>query len=331
MAVRCTWYVGLALMASKDKQVRVASKVGERLKPSPARAVVLERRPGLARDVARDGWVVGTAKQAPVLLERLGLPRLLRVVVVGSMPPLWYEIAVLHYRGSFQSRFMWLPVMYLPLEMAAGILASVADTRTTRQLFRVFSWGTLVLGSFGTLMHLRGVRRQMGGLHEWRYNLMTGPPVIAPPQVALFGLIGVLSTQDTHARQIIQRLRLVEVAGQLLLTAEAGHSHYENYYANPVQYTPIMVAPALALAQAAAEAPNAAIQRAGRRLEAVLSIVATLAGLVGFAFHFKNIRSRVGGLSWQNLFYGAPLVAPLQLTGQGLLGLLAAYFDRRRP
>lgn len=309
----------------------MAIKVGERLKPRPVRTVVRERGAGLAWDVARDGPVGETMQEASKLLEQLGLPRLLRLVVAGSMPPLWYEIAVLHYRGSFQSRFMWLPVTYLPLEMAAGILASARDTHTTRQLFRVLSRGTLVLGAFGTLMHLRGVRRQMGGLREWRYNLMTGPPVIAPPQVALFGLIGVLSTQDTHARQIIHHLRLVEVAGQLLLTAEAGHSHYENYYANPFQYTPIIVAPALALAQVAAEAPNAGIQRAGRRLEAVLSTVATLAGLVGFGFHVKNIRSRVGGLSWQNLFYGAPLVAPLQLTGQGLLGLLAAYFDRRRP
>ncbi len=139
-----------------------------------------------------------------------------------------------------------------------------------------------------------------------------------------------LSTQGDPAQQTIQRLRLIEVAGQLLLTAEAGHSHYENYYANPVQYTPIIVAPALALAQVAAEAPSAPLRSIGRRCEALLSAVATLAGLVGFGFHFKNIRSRSGGLSWQNLFYGAPLVAPLQLTGQGLLGLLAAYFDRRR-
>ncbi len=258
-------------------------------------------------------------------LDQAGLPRLLRLLVAGSMPPLWYEIAILHYRGSYQSKFMWLPVAYLPLEMGAGFLAGAVDNRTTRRIFRAVSWGTVVLGSFGTLMHLRGVRRQMGGLAEWRYNLMTGPPIIAPPQVALFGLIGTLAAEETH--DVIRQLRLLEVAAQLLLTVEAGYSHYESYYANPVQYTPLVLAPALALAQAAAEAPGTRIRRAGRWLEAPLAAAATLAGLVGFGFHLKNIHARSGGFSWQNFFYGAPLVAPLQLSGQGLIGLLAAYFD----
>lgn len=269
-------------------------------------------------------------KEVPKIMQRLGLPRLLRLLVAGSMPPLWYEIAMLHFRGSFQSKFMWLPIAYLPLEMAAAFLSGAIDTRTTRRLFRSLSWGTAALGTFGTLMHLRGMRRQMGGLYLWRYNGMTGPPVIAPPQVALFGLIGMLGAGDERPRELTRQLRLIEVAGQLLLAVEAGHSHYQNYYAYRLQYTPVILAPALAVAQAAAVAPRAPIRRAGRWLEAPLSAAATLAGLVGFAFHFKNIRDRAGGLSWQNFFYGAPLVAPLQLSGQGLLGLLAAYFDPER-
>ncbi len=307
----------------------MAISVIERVKPSGARK--LKRRKLLElHEVAPDSGVPKAVEEVTGIVERVGLPRLLRLLVAGSMPPLWYEIAVLHYRGSFQSRFMWLPVISLPLEMAGGFLAGAVDTHTTRRLFRGLSWGTAALGTFRTLMHVRGVRRQMGGLYNWRYNGMTGPPVIAPPQVALFGLIGVLGTSNDDPREVIRRLRLAEVAGQLLLAVEAGSSHYQNYYANPVQYTPLILAPALAAAQAAAEVPITPISRAGRWLEVALSTLATLAGLVGFGFHFKNIQGRTGGLSWQNLFYGAPLVAPLQLSGQGLLGLLAAYFDPRR-
>jgi hypothetical protein len=225
---------------------------------------------------------------------------------------------------------MWLPLVYLPLEMVGGFLAGAVDTLTTRRMFGLLSWGTVALGAFGTLMHMRGVRRQMGGFYTWRYNIMTGPPIIAPPQVALFGLIGALSTNGGTTQVMVHRLRRLEVAALLLLAVEAGHSHYQNYYANPVQYVPVLLAPALALAQAAAEVSSVPIQRAGQRLEAVLAAAATLAGLVGFGFHVRNVHSRSGGFSWQNLFYGAPLVAPLQLSGQGLLGLLAAYFDRRR-
>jgi hypothetical protein len=53
-------------------------------------------------------------------------------------------------------------------------------------------------------------------------------------------------------------------------------------------------------------------------------------GLVGFGFHVLNVRRRSGGFSWQNFFYGPPVVAPLQLTGQGILGLLAAAFGGKR-
>jgi hypothetical protein len=259
-----------------------------------------------------------TPRRAATILDEVGLPRLLRLMVAGSIPPLWYEIALLHYRGSFQSPFMWLPLAYLPLEMVGGLVAGAVDTRTTRRMFGLLSWGTVALGAIGTLMHLRGVRRQMGGFYTWRYNTMTGPPIVAPPQVALFGLIGALSTSGGTMQAMIHRLRRLDVVAQLLLAVEAGHSHYQNYYANPVQYVPVLLAPALAVVQTAAEVSSIPIRRAGQRLEAVLAAVAILAGLVGLGFHVKNMRSR-----------GAPLVAPLQLSGQGLLGLLAAYFDRR--
>ena len=277
-----------------------------------------------------DAVTPSSVRVASQLLKRLGLPRLLRLGVAGAIPPLWYEIAILHYRGSFQSRFMWLPVVYLPVPMAAGLLAGLWDDRRTCALFRASSWGTVVLGVGGTVMHLRGVRRQMGGLYEWRYNLVTGPPIIAPPQVVFFGLIGALSTSGGEVQRLIHRLRLLEVVAQLLLAVEAGYYHNQNYYANRLQYAPLILAPALALAQAAAETPDGRLQRAGRRLEWWLSQAAMLAGAVGFGFHVKNVRGRPGGVGWQNLFYGAPLVAPLQLSGQGLLGLLAAWFDRRR-
>jgi len=51
---------------------------------------------------------------------------------------------------------------------------------------------------------------------------------------------------------------------------------------------------------------------------------------VGFGFHVRSVLRRRGGLGLQNLFYGPPTVAPLGLTGQGVLGVLAALFDRRR-
>lgn len=262
-------------------------------------------------------------------VERIGLPRLIRLGVAAGVPPLWSEIALLHFRGSFQNKFMWIPVVYLPVEMAGGILASSVDQPITQRLFRALSWGTAVVGGLGTFFHLLGARRQMGGLYNWRYNLMTGPPAMAPPQVLLFGLLGALATGRREQGNMLRRLRLGNAASLLILAMDSGSSHYQNYYSNRVQYTPLILAPALAAAEVAAEAGSPSVRRVGRRAETLLSAAAVAAGVIGFGFHLWNVSKRAGGFSWQNFFYGAPTGAPLQISGQGALGLLAGFFDRR--
>ena len=63
-----------------------------------------------------------------------------------------------------------------------------------------------------------------------------------------------------------------------------------------------------------------------KAVEGALSLLAVLGGPVGLGFHILNISKRSGGFRWQNFFYGPPLAAPLQLSGQGLLGLLVSLF-----
>ncbi len=46
-------------------------------------------------------------------------------------------------------------------------------------------------------------------------------------------------------------------------------------------------------------------------------------GASGLGFHLLNLLRRPGKLTWQNLFYGAPLLAPFALSLAGLLGLAA--------
>jgi hypothetical protein len=42
-------------------------------------------------------------------------------------------------------------------------------------------------------MHLRGIDRQMGGLHLLQPNLLQGPPPLAPAVYAGFAVIGLLA------------------------------------------------------------------------------------------------------------------------------------------
>jgi hypothetical protein len=263
------------------------------------------------------------------LKAKVGLARLLRLGLVLMIPPLWSEIVVLHFRGSFQSRFMWLPVLGLPV-VGAGATASVLvrDERRARAVFRPFAWLMTMVGTAGAIFHIRGIGRQMGGFTNWKYNVVTGPPFPAPMQVALFGALGVLASASPSKREthhLIHWIRLVDAFSYLLLGIEAGYNHWIGGYFNPLMFVPLIVTPLMAVIHLAALFKS----RAGRFLEPLLSLVAVVAGLIGFGFHVRNILRR-GGFSWQNLFYGPPVVAPLQMTAQGILGLLAAFFGGRR-
>ncbi len=278
---------------------------------------------------------LGPARERPPralerVLEQVGLPRLLRLAVAGAVPPTWLEIAVLHFRGSFQSRPMWVPVTVLPVVFVGGALSTLTrDDRRSRALFRPLAWAMTAIGAVGTLFHFRGIRRQMGGFSNWTYNSTTGPPWPAPVQVALFGLVGALASSPPsrgERERLVLAARLVDSGAYLLLLLEAGASHWMGGFYNRVMWVPVVLSPVLGAAHVGA------IARIGgaRRVEGAASAVATFAGLVGFGFHVRNIIRRTGGISWQNYFYGAPVVAPLQLAGQGVLGLLASVFDDRR-
>jgi hypothetical protein len=52
--------------------------------------------------------------------------------------------------------------------------------------------------------------------------------------------------------------------------------------------------------------------------------VALATGIGGFGFHLYNVGKREGGFDLLNLFYGAPLGAPIAITLAGLAGLAAS-------
>ena len=107
-------------------------------------------------------------------------------------------------------------------------------------------------------------------------------------------------------------------AGVLALSvlADSGVEHYRGSFQNRV-----MVAPLLSASLALASALTGAIRPrgAGKPLGAAYK-AAEATGLLGLGFHVYNILKRPGGLSWQNLFYAAPVGAPAALTLAGFFG-----------
>jgi len=134
-----------------------------------------------------------------------GVPagRALAGVVAGGLLGTIGEVGLLHFRGSFQNPFMWLPVSLPPV--AALLTAKAACERSaprTRWLTRAWLWLTATLGIAGVGFHAYGVSRAMGGWKNWRQNVVDGPPLPAPPSfsaLAIAGLAALRLRDGEHA------------------------------------------------------------------------------------------------------------------------------------
>src|SRR4051812_10269775 len=118
------------------------------------------------------------------------MQRLLSAVTAASALPLGVEIFFEHYRGSYGDRWMWTPIAATPPLVAAGI-AGVFSERAARTVLPAASAVYAVDGLIGVVTHLRGVLRKPGGLREPLYNVVMGPPLLAPGSLALVGALGI--------------------------------------------------------------------------------------------------------------------------------------------
>jgi hypothetical protein len=99
------------------------------------------------------------------------------------------EAGLLHFRGSFQNPFMWLPVSLPPVAAALmGKAALESRPPRARRLTRLWLWLTAALGIGGVGFHAYGVSRAMGGWRNWSQNLVDGPPLPAPPSFSALAI-----------------------------------------------------------------------------------------------------------------------------------------------
>jgi hypothetical protein len=97
-----------------------------------------------------------------------------------------------HYKGSFGDIWMWSPIVTSPV-LAAASAAALRWPRAARTLLPAVSAVYALNGLIGTITHLRGVQRKPGGFSEPTYNLVMGPPLLAPGSLILVGGLGLLA------------------------------------------------------------------------------------------------------------------------------------------
>ncbi|MFC0399388.1 hypothetical protein [Paraburkholderia rhizosphaerae] len=99
--------------------------------------------------------------------------------------------------------------------------------------------------------------------------------------------------------------------------ADSAVEHYRGSFENPAMYTPLVSA---ACSLVAGLHGGQDKTEASHDIRHAVYLAAAAAGTAGTAFHLYNVTKRPGGFSWHNLFYGAPLGAPMSLLLSGALG-----------
>jgi hypothetical protein len=120
------------------------------------------------------------------------MQRTLAAMTALMAPAMGFEIYLEHYKGSFGDRWMWTPVVLTP-PLTAAAIAAVFSERAARTVQPAVSALYFADGVVGLVTHLKGVQRKPGGFSEPTYNLVMGPPLMAPGALFLIGGFGLLA------------------------------------------------------------------------------------------------------------------------------------------
>jgi len=133
-----------------------------------------------------------------------------------------------------------------------------------------------------------------------------------------------------HGHAVKAARRLNRAAGLIATSVllDSAVEHYRGAFANKAMYTPIVVS---ALSLGASLHGHRDRGPAAHRARDGVYALAGLTGIAGTGFHIYNVGKRVGGFSWQNLFYAAPLGAPAAISLSGMVGFLAERVRDNRP
>ena len=117
------------------------------------------------------------------------MQKTLAAATAASALPLGLEVYFEHFRGSFGDKWMWTPVALSPALTAAGI-AAVRSERAAKTWLPAVSALYCLDGAIGVITHVRGVARKPGGFREPLFNIVMGPPLLAPGSLAMVGGMG---------------------------------------------------------------------------------------------------------------------------------------------
>ncbi len=103
------------------------------------------------------------------------------------------EVAYEHYRGSYNQRIMYTPVILSAILLIVSLI-SVFSRFIARTLLPFTSLLMLLDGVVGFIYHARGIARKPGGWRLPIFNLIMGPPLFAPLLLEISGFLGIITS-----------------------------------------------------------------------------------------------------------------------------------------
>ncbi|MBV9232101.1 MAG: hypothetical protein JOZ18_22515 [Chloroflexi bacterium] len=274
------------------------------------------------------------------------------------------EVTYEHYIGSYSQQIMYTPV-FISLALVITGIGGAFNRWMARVALPIVSLITIIDGAIGFFLHVRGIARKPGGWRIPIFNIVMGPPLLAPLLFAISGFLGLITAFLRHEddlpqpppehirrkrplwidilpREITQDVstleqdiregrfqRMMAVATALAAFSsgvESLYSHYRNAFTYRMEWTPIALTPAIILAGVGAVWSRTL----ARTLLPITSALALIDGALGFFYHARGVLRRPGGtkLPIYNVLYGPPIFAPLLFAATGFLGLLASLLRR---
>ena len=239
------------------------------------------------------------------------------------------DSSVEHYRGSFENRAMYIPLVAAAMTLAANLYDSAAPRAKNRVVREAVYGSAATIGLVGLGFHAYNILKRPGGLC-WS-NLFYAAPVGAPAALTLSGMLGggarlLRDAGPWRRRSTIfgvslgRALAAVTSIGLAGNVGEVSLLHFRGNFQNPAMYLPVAAPPvASALLAAAAARPSRLLNTVARWW---LGLTALL-GIGGVGFHAYGVARGMGGWrNWsQNILNGPPLPAPPSFTGLALAGL----------
>lgn len=262
----------------------------------------------------------------------------LRLIVGMFTGLLWVDNLTEHYRGAFQLRPMWVPVLLNPVVAVAGLASARSPHALWRRAFLVLSVTQIVVALVGFGYHQRGILRRVGtGWRMYVFHAWYGPPIFAPLQYLGFGVLGLLATLPQRTLDPLlgvlslpRLLRLFVAVNAPPLWGEIAYLHWRGSFQDPFQWLPVVSIPAVGAASTVAAVTDG---EAARRAYLMLAWWTMILGVLGTGFHLIGLSRRYGGYSPKALLFnwlsGPPVPAPLQLIGLGLIALAGEGVKRQ--